>query len=790
MRPAVMLELPQMIQSNGRGIIQKMMESHGVTKPSNNSDDDALLPNEVESHDIASVCHALLTIDQIERKTKSWKLIVTDEEWDAFYTARLRNVRETQHVIASTGIVCYPNNHCRDHHRFMIGLSHADFKETPIGSAKKNAIIEQFNRNYPYVRELLMKFHGRVVVAGGSLFRAATENSSRNDVDFFFVDPDVENSNIGTLEKIAKQNILLTEIIEFLVRAHMKKPIIDEDDEFLYPTVYITRSANVTTVNLDAKHEFVLKYQFVHRVYPSYASVIGGFDMGPAMLLYDGYDLMGTKLGVFSAMTKILILDLSRRSTTFESRILKYSHHTYLYIPGMSKQAMNAKLEAIPKYEVMGVLNDIILMFNDHSKVYRSSLYMGDLSKEHLEARYKETVREMRYIAMKNGFDISTEDLLMIPHGKHISERQVQEEQEEMVKFCRDHGFGLDFEAFEEDYNNNGHGFLMDNWERFLTHIPNFIKTKYFKMSIWLGGKDQWLFDRIHHGVVYETCDYRSNGCVEPIVKESRPHPLRSNRETSDYGMATNEDKILTPLFNVRMLMDGKIDNVSSILIFKHKGTPWFCKTEGNKYSVSLNVVRPYIHNYTSSMDVRSLVAASLTKADISDVRYLFGRAEDYDREHQRVDIANIDTGKKFIKEATNSDHQIVKVFESNIVPAMESLSQGPRWILENAGRQWTSAINPIVADVRDWYGEENYTPYKTGYEDVETCLRLARLRHPGFGRLPKDIFQIIVRLAIEYTANDILMSWISTDVKVKVRKSKTRETVGVGIPIPTGFVH
>ena len=68
----------------------------------------------------------------------------------------------------------------------------------------------------------------------------------------------------------------------------------------------------------------------------------------------------------------------------------------------------------------------------------------------------------------------------------------------------------------------------------------------------------------------------------------------------------------------------------------------------------------------------------------------------------------------------------------------------GINWITKNPGRQWTSSINPIIEDPREWYGK-HYIPVKTGIpEDIETCLRLARLRSI-WTVLPKEIFDKIL---------------------------------------------
>jgi len=71
----------------------------------------------------------------------------------------------------------------------------------------------------------------------------------------------------------------------------------------------------------------------------------------------------------------------------------------------------------------------------------------------------------------------------------------------------------------------------------------------------------------------------------------------------------------------------------------------------------------------------------------------------------------------------------------------------GIKWITKNPGRQWTSSINPIVANPREWYGE-NYIPVITGIPvDIESCLRLIRLPRTEsyLSYLPNETFNLIL---------------------------------------------
>jgi len=68
----------------------------------------------------------------------------------------------------------------------------------------------------------------------------------------------------------------------------------------------------------------------------------------------------------------------------------------------------------------------------------------------------------------------------------------------------------------------------------------------------------------------------------------------------------------------------------------------------------------------------------------------------------------------------------------------------GIKWITQNPGRQWTSSINPIFKDPREWYGK-HYIPVITGIPlEIESTLRLMRLRESVWSLINDDVFNII----------------------------------------------
>jgi len=88
----------------------------------------------------------------------------------------------------------------------------------------------------------------------------------------------------------------------------------------------------------------------------------------------------------------------------------------------------------------------------------------------------------------------------------------------------------------------------------------------------------------------------------------------------------------------------------------------------------------------------------------------------------------------------------MITIMHDNAKKCEEKL-KGIKWITENPGRQWTSSINPIIANPREWYGE-NYIPVVTGIPiEIESCLRLIKLPQTEsyLSYLPMEIFNLIL---------------------------------------------
>lgn len=230
---------------------------------------------------------------------------------------------------------------------------------------------------FRYIQPLLEKYRGKLAVCGG-FFTTNVEDMSHYrclDADIFFH---------GCSENEA--NDMLKDCVIDMVSQYSTDAgtgpygRLFVDGEHFYSTIRIERKLHITNVKIllwKADSDRVIEtlnegkepgdrwlrrcitYQFIHRVYPNLGSVLGGFDLGPCMVAYDGYDIWATEIGAWSHINKRFVIDISRRSTTFATRIKKYIRRGYIAImPGLRHRAL---VEA-----------------HDNSKAIRISIFMDE----------------------------------------------------------------------------------------------------------------------------------------------------------------------------------------------------------------------------------------------------------------------------------------------------------------------------------------------------------------------------------------------------------------------------
>lgn len=101
---------------------------------------------------------------------------------------------------------------------------------------------------------------------------------------------------------------------------------------FELPHVQIVRTSGSISILVDHSHEM----QIVLRHYATASEILHGFDLGSAAVGFDGVNVWLTALGRFAYECGYNVVDTSRRSLTYESRIMKYFHRGFeLILPGL-----------------------------------------------------------------------------------------------------------------------------------------------------------------------------------------------------------------------------------------------------------------------------------------------------------------------------------------------------------------------------------------------------------------------------------------------------------------------
>jgi len=99
------------------------------------------------------------------------------------------------------------------------------------------------------------------------------------------------------------------------------------------------RTKNALTI---VSHYPIRHVQIVLRLYNSVSEILTGFDVDCSCFVYDGDQVYGTPRAIAAFMTQSNIVDLSRRSPSYESRLSKYARRGFeVFCPGLDRSRIN-----------------------------------------------------------------------------------------------------------------------------------------------------------------------------------------------------------------------------------------------------------------------------------------------------------------------------------------------------------------------------------------------------------------------------------------------------------------
>jgi hypothetical protein len=702
----------------------------------------------------------LLTRDFVSRKIRQWRLL-TAEEMQLTLTAtqpylhdNFRDFEYGSNLYVVARINAYWNqNHTRRQPEMDDETRHNWLK-------LQAATINRLDNNYPLITALLEEYHGRLIAAGGAInwYLHSGNRNNGSDIDLFFIDPNIESATESDSVKQERATTLLLNAVSFLVDTWLNRPPIDE--EYANRLAYVFRGEFVTTVYLHHSDAYeAMKYQFIHRVYPNIGSVLGGFDLGPAMIAYTGRKIVATELGAWSALAKTIIVDTSRRSTSFEHRLTKYAKFCHVIFPGLASNTKPLE-QPVEIDEAERLLHETIHTNGYHIGQVNDNPYGGqyDFVSNEGDKRAQRVIQILHETAIQYGYQIDNSNLRVSKIAESslletIDDQKISNESLKilLVKLAHELGYELNLEAMFENYSQaqrhpgapwrNREGIDPSSYLKKRESMLRLVKLEIAipsKKKRYAYAKDFNLRPRRDNQ--YEvTSDYDGDIVVWPTSNDDpQPH---------DYG-----DSPLWPEFmiaaNLTLLKDSRqlVAPVVAICAFKNsatplpQGEPHVAQPDFKQASIAamqrsfVNVDKEVsLHNRDAKSKVPTTSRQTIVAKLLDSINH--PQIGNFDAVYETYNRASLSISEHFEKD-----------IEPKIEPSRLNLV-GVRWIIRNPGTQWTSSINPIVAHPRDWYGPY-YRSFRLGDEAVETCLRLMRLR-PGnpfsIGVMPRDVFRLLL---------------------------------------------
>lgn len=218
--------------------------------------------------------------------------------------------------------------------------------------------IQAYNSLLPFV-----KCPSGFLIAGGAVSNLLSKSKSKsnriNDVDVFIYGVDVTtatnmvDSYIELLHTSYKD--YLQELEEKSDKSEKSKS--KRNDKVITYDFKCIRNNNCVTVMFDS---YVI--QIILRVYDNISQILHGFDLGSSAVGYDGKRLYFTSLSKVAYEYSCNILDTSRRSTTYERRLIKYFDRKFdIILPNFN---INALRNVNVKYGIVDVCEMPHLVFS------------------------------------------------------------------------------------------------------------------------------------------------------------------------------------------------------------------------------------------------------------------------------------------------------------------------------------------------------------------------------------------------------------------------------------------
>lgn len=515
---------------------------------------------------------------------------------------------------------------------------------------------------FKLLEPLLTKHRGKLAVCGGAVTNSLLEPqrgiSFCQDADIFFY-------GVGQDEATA----ILEDCVVTLVNLTTYK-------SNKYRTLRVEHRQHITNVVISYNHDpetdnddFIgtvrhRVYQFVHRLYPTLDSIIGGFDIPLSMFAFaylpntEGPVVVGTPLAVFCARHNVIIVDTTRRSFSYEHRILKYKdrYDATVFFPGLDPDAIK-----------------------QHFKDFETDKRMGKKLK-HLE-------EFMQRLGLKFNQPVAT----------------IVTEIDDSLDTCNE----LSDTDENEDYDPQEYdgSIYFTNMQICNSGIHNLCRTHHPLQDY----DEKWLPQ-----IIYRYSDYFDSRIDDAHLVSATGCMLRSNNFAGIFVSVSYPPSKTAPT-HATALRDFKALVSDPKIVY-----------DVAEYVSKIHVDHLYerlFRQYSARWQIRCF-------------------AEHF------YDLRKYGWNDDFKAKLTAIRDELVQRMHNNAGVAKKLLT-GIKWITENPGRQWTSSFNPIMEDPREFYGS-HYVPFTIGIPiEIESLLRLFRLRETVWRLLPRDLFKLLLQYVV-----------------------------------------
>lgn len=178
-----------------------------------------------------------------------------------------------------------------------------------------------FNKKYSsYLSQLQMD---HVVIAGGSVCGILLKQDLDVDVDLFVYGLSYEEAD-AKVEDMLKQLYKSYELSVIKKKEEKDKVELNQEqsDQLIFEKATFKNIRNKNSITVI--FEDGMKVQIILRLYSTISEILHGFDLGSSAVGFDNGKVYFTTLSKHSYEYLVNIVDPSRRSTTYELRLIKY----------------------------------------------------------------------------------------------------------------------------------------------------------------------------------------------------------------------------------------------------------------------------------------------------------------------------------------------------------------------------------------------------------------------------------------------------------------------------------